>query len=190
MKKTIITTIGAIHVTIAIVIIMATFCSFAEVNCSGMVEGKTYRLDRQNRRSDRYSERLPGPTRLPEIPEYIDGRPVKYQISYPLSRETEYPPNYLLMWTAKGCLPCVQVKIISEKLKEEGFDVFYLDFNKNQERAREDKIASLPTIVIYTDNDEVRRIIGINRKNKDDVEAEIREVLKKNREESNNYDIY
>lgn len=181
---------GVIYVSI--VSIVAASSSFAEVDRVSMVNEETCQLAGQDRGSDRHSARLFGPARLPAIPEYIDGKPVKYQMPIsPKKMETkvEYSSNCLLIWTAKWCVNCAQMKVIGEKLKKEGFDVFYIDFDENEEKAKEDKIASLPTVVVYTGSEEVKRIIGVNRKTKKEAEAQIREVLKKN-EEPNNYDIY
>jgi len=187
---------GVFHVPI--ISTLASFCPSTEINRSGIVKGEACQLAGQDRRSDRYSERLPGSKRLPNIPEYVDGQPVKYQMP-PLPKQSEkaeakvkYPPNCLLIWTAEWCSKCSRMKAIGDKLKQEGFDVFYIDFDKNKEEARESKIDGVPMAIIYTDSKEVRRIVGINQKTEKKVEVQIREVLKKNgeKEKPDNYDVY
>lgn len=119
------------------------------------------------------------------VPEYVDNQPVKYQI---FKAGIDYPPNYLLIWTADWCIKCPQMIAIGKKLEGEGFSVFYLNMMTNKKKAREDRIALLPTAIIYTDNEEVKRIIGFDPEI--DAEARIREALKKNKDEPNDYDIY
>lgn len=119
------------------------------------------------------------------IPEYIDNQSVKYQM---FTTKAAYPSNYLLIWTADWCVKCPQMVAIGKKLEEEGFNVFYLNMMANKKKAREDKIALLPTAIIYTNDEEVKRIIGFDPEA--DIEAQIRKVLKKNKDEPNDYDIY
>jgi thiol-disulfide isomerase/thioredoxin len=195
--------LGAIYVSVAIFI--PSYYPTAAINQESMVIGQTCELAKENQRSDRYSGRLPGPTRLPESPEYIDDKPVKYQLP-PSPSQTRgkkvtkkaateemtvsYPPNYILIWTVKWCDKCRLMKELGDKLESDGFDVFYIDFDSNQEEARANNIAALPTAVIYTNAEEVRRIIGMSRQIKEEVETRIREVLEKNEKEHNNYGIY
>lgn len=193
MKRKIIIMLGAIYVSIAITV--ATFYQSTEVDCNSVITGQTCKMVEENQRSNRHSERLPGPTRVPKIPEYVDGRPVKYQMP-PAKKmvtkkaEVNYPANYLLIWTAKWCPKCSQMEVIGNKLKAEGFDVFYIDFDKNRKKAREDKIAALPTAIIYTDKEEIRRVIGVSPQNKMQVEARIRKFLKKNGEKPGDYELH
>ncbi len=90
------------------------------------------------------------------------------------------------------------MKVIGDKLKDEGFDVFYIDFDANRKKAKEAKIAGIPVAIVYEDKEEVKRIIGISKNTEKKVEAQIREILKKNggekekteRKEPDNYKIY
>ncbi len=113
--------------------------------------------------------------------------PVKYQAA----PEINYPPNYLTIWAADWCTACPRMKAIGDKLSKEGFDVFVVDFDANRRMARKNKIAALPVAIVYTSSKEVKRITGISVQTEKRVEAQIREVLKKNKkEEIDNYDIY
>jgi len=83
------------------------------------------------------------------------------------------------------------MKTIGDKLKAEGFDVFYIDFDAERKKARSLGIKAVPTAIIYTDSKEVERIVGVTRWTKEKVEKCIREVLCKNIEESPpDYEIY
>jgi thiol-disulfide isomerase/thioredoxin len=121
-------------------------------------------------------------------------------ISITAKSEIAYPSNYLIIWSADWCPKCPQMQAIGNKLKAEGFDVFTLNFDANRETARRDKISGLPVAIVYTNSEEVKRIIGISMQTAKKVEAQIRGVLKKNKKEPdkkepdkkepNDYDIY
>lgn len=127
-------------------------------------------------------------------PEYIDGKPVKYKMPVKIRKTTidkmKYPPNCLIIWTASWCNKCPKMKQVGDKLSKDGFDVFYIDFDKNIEEASEKFVRALPTAIVYTEYEETLRIVGI--RNKDTVEKQIRSVLKKNKKEEkpNEYRIY
>lgn len=175
MKRLIIAAIGIIYIVACIMITVASSCPFIGI---------------------KWSKQLPESTILPSIPEYVDGQPVKYQMPLKQNKkdEVKYPPNYLLIWTAKWCVNCSLMKTLGDKLEKENFDVFYIDFDKNEEKAKESMIGVLPTAIIYTDGEEVKRVVGIKKKTKKIVEAQIREALEKNekdkKEKSDDYDIY
>lgn len=209
MKQRTVNIIGVIYVTIAIVV--ASFCPSPKINRVSIIERPACKMVQENRRGDGYSERLPGSTRLPRVPEYIDGKPVKYQLPILSKRgrgivteevtskrtaikktepEIKYPSNYLLIWTAEWCDKCPYMKAVGDKLKGEGFDVFYIDLEENEKKAKQDRIAGIPVAVIYTNKEEVKRVIGISEKTQKKQETRIREVLQKNEKESNNYDVY
>lgn len=90
------------------------------------------------------------------------------------------------------------MKVIGDKLKGEGFDVFYIDFDANREKAKEAKIAGIPVAIVYEAKEEVKRVIGVSKNTEKKVEAQIRKVLKKNGEEEekteqrepDNYKLY
>lgn len=209
MKQRTVNIIGVIYVTSAVIV--ATFCPPPTFNRVSISKEATGEMVQENRGSNGDSERLPGSTRLPRVPEYVDGKPVKYQLPIlpkqgrgvvtkeitskeTIIKETEseikYPSNYLLIWTAKWCPYCPYMKAVGDKLKEEDFDVFYIDLEENKEKARQDRIAGIPVAVIYTDNEEVKRVIGISKETQKEQETRIREVLQKNTKESTNYDVY
>lgn len=128
------------------------------------------------------------------FPEYVNGKPVKYQIS-PIMKDdkVEYPPNYLVIWTARWCAKCPTMKAIGDKLSKEGYDVFYIDYDKNVEEATEKHVQALPTAIVYEDYKEVGRIVGVSLRTKSKVENQLRQVLKKNEEEkedANDYRLY
>ena len=124
-------------------------------------------------------------TNRPSASEDVDNQLVKYQMV-----KEDYPSNYLLIWTAEWCVKCPQMEAIGKKLEKEGFSVFYLNMMINRKKAKEDRIALLPTAIIYTNNEEVQRIIGFDPEDKAGIETRIRGALKKNNDDSNDYDIY
>lgn len=155
---------------------LATIGAFISLNYFSFETRPENCVVKNNCSDDQNSKRLPRFTRSAK--KYCQQAETKTQA------EVKYPKNYLLVWTAKWCTSCARIKVIGSELEEEGFDVFYLDFDKNQEQASKDKIASLPTCVIYTNGKEVKRIVGTKK-----AETQIREVLKKNKKPCN-YDIY
>ena len=201
MRQRTVNILGAIYVTTAFIV--ATFCPPPAYNRASPVKEPACTVGQETSRTDRDTERLYGPSGIPEIPEYVDGQPVKYYNPATLRQEKEasattvteaedvnFPPNYLLIWKAEWCNKCPLMKEIGDKLKDEGFDVHYIDFDKNQKKARRDNIAGLPVAVIYTDGEEVKRVIGISEKSQKKQEKRIRAVLKKNKKESTNYVVY
>jgi thiol-disulfide isomerase/thioredoxin len=191
-------------VSYAIVFIMASFYTSIKVNRLGNETGEAYRLGHQDKRSDRPGRQIFGCTGL----SLVNSQTVRCQTPYTSAKEAaapqqkkkvNYPANYLLIWTAKWCPKCPLMKTIGDRLKAEGFDVFYIDFDAYRQEAKEAKIAGIPVAIIYEDGEEVKRVIGVSKKTKKKVEAQIRKVLKKNTEEEekekeerapDNYDIY
>lgn len=197
MKRRIIITIGLIYVTLAYTV--AAFCPPVEVNRISAVEGQACEMVGEGRRGDEHSGRLLRPARLSKTSKHIDGKSAQYRppatsakeaAAKVATAEVKYPPNYLLIWTAKWCQYCPQMKVVGDKLKEEGFDVFYIDFDGNQKEAKKNSIALLPTAVVYTSGEEVKRVIGINPKVSKKVEAQIRGVLEKNGKKTTDYAVY
>ena len=81
------------------------------------------------------------------------------------------------------------MKELGERLKAEGYDVFYVDYDKNKAKAREDGVKAVPTAIVHRGGEEVHRVIGITANNQRSVEAEIRKVLRKN-STPDEYEIY
>lgn len=188
MKRKLTIILGVICVTL--IAALAEICRPVEVNRVSTVERQESRLALEDRRGDGHSQRLLGSQRLPEKPEYIDGKPAKYQDPVTKGKAAEeaevgYPSNYLLVWTAKWCGSCKNVKAITEQLRAEGFDVYYIDYDKNTKEAKKNGVKSLPTSIVYTDGEEVKRVVGTTN-----AEEQIREALKKNTKEPSDYDVY
>jgi thiol-disulfide isomerase/thioredoxin len=179
----------ALGVTCATTLIyLATICYPTEINRVSIVERQESRLALEDRGGNGNSQRLLGSQRLPRIPEYIDGKPAKYQDPItkreaPEEAGVTYPANYLLIWTADWCGNCKDMKVVAEILRAEGFDVYYIDFDENRDKARECSVTSLPTTIVYTDGTEAKRFVGIRKA------EQIRDVLKKN-EKDEAYNVY
>jgi thioredoxin 1 len=130
---------------------------------------------------------------MPDAPEYIDGKPLKYHgcktRATTEEAATEYPENCLIIWTADWCSRCPRMKELGERLKAEGYDVFYIDYDKNKAKAREDGVKAVPTAIVHRGGEEVHRVVGITANNQRSVEAEIRKILRKN-DGTDEYEIY
>jgi thiol-disulfide isomerase/thioredoxin len=185
MKRLLTIVLGVTLVTLAFT--LETVRGPVEINRIDIVERQESRLALEDRGGDGNSQRLLRSQRLPRVPEHIDGKPAKYQ--EPITkRETpeeaiEYPDNYLLIWTAEWCRYCKDMKATAEMLRAEGFDVYYIDFDGNRDKARECSVTSLPTTIVYTDGKEAKRLIGICKA------EQIRDILKKNEKEEA-YNVY
>jgi len=198
MKRKIIITLGMFYVTIAYG--LATFCTPVEVNRFSPVKRQACEVEQEDRGGDGHSGRLFRPAKLSKTSEHIDGKSAQHRPSTASAKEAaakdsaadkvEYPPNYLLVWTAEWCKFCPQMKVIGDKLKAEGFDVFYIDFDENQEEAKKSRVGLLPTAIVYTDDEEVKRVVGINSNVSKKVEARIRSVLEKNGKKTVDYAVY
>lgn len=67
---------------------------------------------------------------------------------------------------ADWCGPCKMLAPIYDEVSEEVKDVNFLriDTDENQESSSFANIMSLPTLVIYKEGQEVKRIVGLQRK--------------------------
>lgn len=191
MKERIPFLAGVIYV--ATFLALATFCCPAPVDSPCSQERGTHKLVREGRGSDRLSQRLSRPLGMPEAPEYVNGKPLKYRTCKTRvtteEAATEYPKNCLIIWTADWCSRCPRMKELGERLKAEGYDVFYIDYDKNKAKAREEGVKAVPTAIIHSGGEEVHRVVGISANNQRSVEAEIRKILRKN-DVPDEYEIY
>ena len=64
-------------------------------------------------------------------------------------------------YSAKWCTPCKIYKPIIQKLKNEGVNVNMYDIEKDKEKSTEKGIMSIPVTIIYDDDKELTRLIGI-----------------------------
>lgn len=69
--------------------------------------------------------------------------------------------NYIVLFTAQWCPQCPRMKKTLAKLEEEGYIVYYIDTDENQEAAEEFNITKLPTTVIMDKGQEVTRFEGV-----------------------------
>ncbi len=145
------------------------------INRAVTSEGSFHQLATQNQQSDGHSERLPGSTG------FAATGPRRPWSSQTIAPAINYPPNYLLIWTADWCSKCPRMKTLGVKLKNEGFDIFYIDFDINKKQAIKDRITAVPVAVVYTASKEVKRFVGISQRTEARIEAQIRNVLRKNK---------
>ncbi len=188
------TVIGVTYV--AIIAVVAAFCIFDTFDDVGVSKGEASQLAAQTQRVNHIDRGLPYPQRLPATPEYVDGKPAKYRIGKDGDETKTKTPkkqeayitvsNYLVIWTADWCPYCPKMKALGGKLEAEGFHVIYLDLDDNREEAKRLGITRIPTAIVYDSKVEVLRLTGMGGLS----ESQIRAVLRKDTENTDNYDIY
>jgi thioredoxin 1 len=79
-----------------------------------------------------------------------------------------------LYFTSKTCGACKKMAPVIDKLIAEGYQIAIVDTRVDVELAENYKIVSLPTLIIFNGEIEIKRLVGVVS------ESEIRTVLKKN----------
>ena len=79
-----------------------------------------------------------------------------------------------LYFTSKTCQGCKKMAPVIDKLIAEGYQIAIVDTRNDQEVAESYKINSLPTLIIFNGDIEIKRSVGVV------AESEIRSILKKN----------
>ena len=79
-----------------------------------------------------------------------------------------------LYFTSKTCGACKTMAPVIDKLIAEGYQIAIVDTRQDQEIAESYKINSLPTLIIFNGDTEIKRLVGVVS------ESDIRTVLKKN----------
>lgn len=75
----------------------------------------------------------------------------------------------LVDFYASWCMPCKMLSPIIEELAKEyegKVVVCKIDIDENEELANEYNIMSVPTVIIFKNNENVEEIIGLNNKSK------------------------
>lgn len=67
-------------------------------------------------------------------------------------------------YSAAWCGPCKFVKPIVYELQTEGWNIEIIDADLNRDKITENKIAGIPTFIIYKDGIQVNRITGARAK--------------------------
>ena len=70
----------------------------------------------------------------------------------------------LLYFSAEWCGPCKLYKPIIQELKNEGMNVKMYDIEKDKDKAIEKGIMSIPVTIIYKDDKEFERLVGVQSK--------------------------
>ena len=65
---------------------------------------------------------------------------------------------------AKWCGPCQLLKPIIKELKDDGLNIEIIDIDENPDKATKNKVMSVPTVIIYKDNEVFERLIGFKNK--------------------------
>ena len=67
-------------------------------------------------------------------------------------------------YSAEWCGPCKMYKPTIQELKNEGMDVSMYDIEKDKEKAMEKGIMGIPVTIIYKDDKEWERLVGVQSK--------------------------
>lgn len=67
-------------------------------------------------------------------------------------------------YSASWCGPCKFVKPIVYELQAAGWNINVIDADLNKDKVTENRIAGIPTFIIYKDNIQVNRITGARAK--------------------------
>lgn len=71
-------------------------------------------------------------------------------------------------FTQENCGPCRKLK---PKLKDLDQDINFVDIRDNLEAARENQVASTPTVIVEEDGEEINRLVG--NKSKEELKKEL-----------------
>lgn len=76
------------------------------------------------------------------------------------SIETSNPEITIVDFWASWCGPCRMMEPVLNQLEAEGTKVHKVNIDQEQQLAAEKRIQSIPTIIVYKDNQEKGRIVG------------------------------
>jgi len=70
-------------------------------------------------------------------------------------------------YSATWCGPCQALKPIFDEIKREHTNVMFeeVDVDQNRTNATENKVTSVPTVIIFKNGQEVNRFTGVRPKN-------------------------
>lgn len=72
----------------------------------------------------------------------------------------------LAVFSASWCGPCKMLSLETKKLDEKGtIDIYYIDIDLNEELTEKYEIHSVPTLIIFENGNETKRISGYMRLN-------------------------
>lgn len=69
--------------------------------------------------------------------------------------------NYMLFFTLKGCGPCQIMYPIIKDLQDQGYEIYIVYQRTNKVMVNQHQVTNYPTMVIYNDEDQVKRLRGI-----------------------------
>ena len=160
MKSKLLTTCGVFYVLFAFGLALAENHWPGSLNAAGTQEGRENRLALKDRAGNSLGEQLSGPSRhsAHRIPSPgIGGEAFSAFIQE--TRTKKFQPNCLIMFTADWCSSCRKMYPILNKLKNQGYTVYTLDFDTHEALAKKWHITKLPTIIIRTNQLEVKRFV-------------------------------
>ena len=75
----------------------------------------------------------------------------------------------LIDFWATWCGPCMRQGPVVEELAEEGYAVGKVDVDQNMALAQQFRVVSIPTLILFKDGTEVKRVVGLT--SKDELKA-------------------
>ncbi len=66
----------------------------------------------------------------------------------------------ILFFSARWCSACREMYPTMEKLAKEGYNVMFVDFQRDKELVKKYEVTSLPTIVVLRGDEEIARFVG------------------------------
>ena len=65
---------------------------------------------------------------------------------------------------AEWCGPCQMLKPIIKELKDSGLNIEIVDIDEDIDKATKNRVMSVPTVIIYKDNEVFERLSGFKSK--------------------------
>ncbi len=72
--------------------------------------------------------------------------------------------KHILYFTADWCNPCARTRPVAEELIQGGYDIKFIDADAEVELVKNLEVKSIPTFILFQNNQEVSRMNGAKTK--------------------------